>query len=301
VDEFWEIKDEHMWLRDYARAFHHQSINLRRIEEEASWHGTVIPSVALGKYAVCNYCITCGKFWNNWRKYSECCLACKSTNIVRSIFTDIKHYKQTATPIPKPSPKKMEWAKSILKPNAVGVFARGRKTYGRNLPESFYVDLVKTIEDLGYNVIWLGEKQNCIPCPVKHVLDFSQMEESRDLENTLAIISNLEFTIQFWTASTRLAGMMGVPFIVFESPEQIYCSGLMYGQEGKRLELTSFGNKKLVISHYLKVKENTGQALELTKRAIAEMQAGNYEDIIGMVDSQAAVQRLQEDYYEILT
>jgi hypothetical protein len=42
-------------------------------------------------------------------------------------------------------------------------------------------------------------------------------------------MTNLQFTIQFWTASTRLASMMGVPWILFESPDQIAGNG----QEGK--------------------------------------------------------------------
>ena len=36
ADEFWEIKPEHMWLREYARAFHHDSRNLSRLESELS-------------------------------------------------------------------------------------------------------------------------------------------------------------------------------------------------------------------------------------------------------------------------
>lgn len=300
VDEYWEIKDEYMWLRDFSMAFHHKSINLRKLEEEASWHGTVIPSASLGKYAVGNYCITCGKFWGNWRLYSDTCPICKSTNIIRSVLSDTKHYKGTACRIPPPSQEKIEWAKSILKPRTVGIFARARKTYGRNLPADFYMNLVKLLKGLGYNVIFLGEKQNTLACPVDDVIDFSRLPESRNLENTLAIISNLEFTIQFWTASTRLSGILGVPFLLFESPEQIYCSGLMYGQEGKRLELTSFGPKKLVIAHYLNVKENPGQAIEVVRQAVEEMQSGNYGDLIGMVECQKATENLQIDHYKSL-
>lgn len=301
VDEFWEIDDQYMWLRDYCRAFHHKSVNLTKIEETASLYGDVVPSAALGKYAVGNYCVTCGKFWSDWRTYAECCPACKSTNIVRSVFTHIAHYRATATPIPRPQQEKIDWAKGLLKPNTVGVFARARKTYGRNLDPEFYVRLVQLLESLGYNVIWLGEKQNCLPCPVEHVLDFSRMSEARDLEKTLAIISQLKFTIQFWTASTRLAGIMGTPYILFESPEQVYCSGLMYGQEGKRLELTTFGPKKLVISHYYNVKDDPDRALQLVEQAISELQQGNFKEIIGMVDSPAATQWLQASHYSMLS
>jgi hypothetical protein len=295
VDEFWEIKEEYMWLREYTRAFHHISQNLKVLEEEASNYGTVIPTAALSKYVVGNYCITCGAFWNEWRKYTEVCPRCQSTNIVRSILTDIKHYKPTAVRIPLPSSGKMEWAKNVLRPKSVGVFARARTTYGRNLDADFYVRLVRTLEEMGYHIVWLGENQSTLPCPVEHVLDFSGL---RDLESTLAIIANLEFTVQFWTASSRLSGIVGTPFIIVESPEQIYCAGLMAGQEGKRLELTTFGPKKLITSHYFNVKENPEQALDLIKRAVIELQQGNYDEIVGMVESALATNQLREDYYE---
>ncbi|CAE7860224.1 unnamed protein product [Symbiodinium microadriaticum] len=284
VDEFWEIKEEYMWLREYTRAFHHNSYNLERLEEEATKIGNVVPSSALGKYAIGNFCRTCGKFWNEWRKKNEECPQCKSTYIVKSIFSDTQNYLKSATKIPKPRQKYMDWAKEIVPKNCVGIFARGRKTYGRNLKPEFYVELIQMLESMGHSVIWLGEKQSTQPCPVDHVVDFSRMDESRELERTLAIVSHLDFTVQFWTASSRLAGMMGVPFLLFESPEQIYCTGLNPAQEGKRLELTSFGPKKVVLAHYLNVLREPDAGLALAKRAIDEMKEDNYEEIIGMVD-----------------
>ncbi len=303
VDEFWELDEEFMWLRDYTRAFHHISHNLKKIEEAASVHGGVIPSSALGRYAVSNMCRTCGKHWSEWKKQADKCPSCKSTVLTRSIFTNIALYKPQARMIPRPKKELLEWAEKLIKPNSVGVFARGRKTYGRNLSSEFYVRLITTLESMGYNVIWLGEKQSSQPCPVEHVLDFSRMAESRDLEKTLAIVCNLQFTIQFWTASTRLAGMMGVPFLVFESPEQIYSSnsGLMSAQEGKRLELASFGPKKIVVSHYHSVMENQDEALELVQKAILEMRADNWSDIIGLVQDKDFSAIMQEESQLMLT
>lgn len=303
VDEYWELKEEYMWLRDYARAFHSVSDNLRRLEEAATVYGDVVPAVALGKYAVANYCRTCGAFWNEWRKRVDECPNCSSTVLVRSVFTDIKEYKPTACKMPRPRKEYLDWAKSILKPNTVGVFARGRKTYGRNLEPDFYVKLIQILEDMGHNVIWLGEKQSTQPCPVDHVLDFSRMPESQELERTLAIICNLDFTIQFWTASSRLSSMMGVPFILFESPEQIYISysGLCGAQEGKRLELATFGPKKIVLAHYHNVYEDNDTALSLVKRAAEELKEGNEEDIIGMVEDEWFSGIMQEEHYEMLT
>ena len=300
VDEFWEIKEEYMWLREHTRAFHHNSLNLEKLEQAASAHGDVIPAAALGKYAIGNFCRTCGKFWNEWRKKDDECPKCKSTYIIKSIFSDTVGYRKTAVPIPKPRKSYMEWAKGIVPENCVGIFARGRKTYGRNLEPSFYVELIQMLERLGHNVIWLGEKQSTLPCPVEHVVDFSRMDESQELERTLAIICQLDFTVQFWTASTRLAGMMGVPFLLFESPEQIYCTGLSPAQEGKRLELTSFGPKKVVLAHYLNVLREPDAGLALAQRAIEEMKEGNYQDIIGMVDDQKVTEQLKEWYQESL-
>lgn len=303
VDEFWELKEEYMWLRDTARAFHNISHNLKKLEEAATMYGDVVPCATMGKYAVCNMCRTCGKFWHEWKKQAEECPACKSTVLVRSVFTDIHKYKPQAKLVPRPSERLQEWAKGLIKKPTVGVFARARKTYGRNLPSEFYVKLINRLESMGYDIIWLGEKQCTLPCPVEHVLDFSRMPESRDLEKTLAIICNLEFTIQFWTASTRLAGLMGVPFLLFESPEQICASnsGIMAAQEGKRLELASFGPKKVVLAHYRSVLAGQDEALELVGRAVEEMRQGNYEEILGMVEDQQFSAQLQEEHKEMLT
>ena len=146
--------------------------------------------------------------------------------------------------------------------------------------------LIKLLEDLGYNPIWLGEKQSVLPCPVDHIVDFSRLPESRDLELTLAIISNLQFTVQFWTASTRLASMMGIPWILFESPDQI--AG--HGQEGKRIALTTdYNKKKLVLAHYFSVVEDHDCGLEYVQRAIKEMNEDNWDDIIGPIEDQSIV------------
>ncbi len=303
VDEYWEVKEEFMWLREYTRAFHSISDNLRRLEEAATVYGDVVPAVALGKYAVANYCRTCGAYWNEWRMRQEECPHCKSTVLVRSVFTNIKENKPLARKMPRPRQEYLDWAKKLLKPNTVGVFARGRKTYGRNLEPEFYVNLIQILEKMGHNVIWLGEKQSTQPCPVEHVLDFSRMKEAQDLERTLAIICNLDFTIQFWTASSRLSSMMGTPFILFESPEQIYASssGLCGAQEGKRLELASFGPKKVVMAHYKNVVEDPDRALELVKQAAEELKDGNEEDILGMVEDEWFSGVLKAEHEEWLT
>ena len=289
-----------MWLRDYARAFHHESDNLKMLEDMAGQHGVVVPSAVIGKFAVGNFRRTCGKFWYGWQVRNDQCPACESTVLVRSLFSDVEKVKKEALPIPLPSKQSLDWAKELTGKNVVGVFARGRKTYGRNLPPDFYIRLVKNLQARGKTVVWLGEKQSSQPCPVKGVLDFSRMPESRDLEKTLAIIRNCEFTVQFWTASTRLSGMMGVPFLIFESPEQIYPSGLQPAQEGKRLELSSFGPYKIVIAHYQSALDDQQGALDLVERAIDEMVEGDYSEIAGMV-SKESMAALHKEYYDMIS
>jgi hypothetical protein len=177
-----------------------------------------------------------------------------------------------------------------MKPKTVGVVARGRKTYGRNLQPEFYVKLIKVLEQMGYNPIWLGEKQSTQPCPVDHIVDFSRMPDSGDLEKTLAIVCGCEFTIQFWTASTRLAGMMGVPYLLFESPDQIFGNG----QEGYRRNLCDFGPAKLCISHYLNVYNNHAAAMKLVKKCVKDIERGDFNDVVGLVEREEVVTQIRE-------
>lgn len=301
VDEYWEIKEDYMHLRNRTFAFHHKSKNLSQIEEQAAKHGLVIPTSTLGKFAVGNICRTCGYFWNEWRFATAKCPYCTSTVITNSLFGNAEVHKSSAVKVPRPSPAKLEWAKKLLGgKKSVAVFARGRKTYGRNLDAEFYKRLLQLLQSKGYNPIWLGEKQSTLPCPVDDVYDFSRSEDARDLEKTFAIICNCDFTIQFWTASSRLAGLMGVPFILFESPEQIYCSGHQPGQEGRRLELTTFGGKKIVLAHYLKSADNPDMVLSYTDQAIEELKAKNYDDLISELVDVESTKDLQETYHAMI-
>lgn len=297
VDEFWEIDESLMWLRDYCRAFHHISTNLKRIEESACRYGTVVPSSVLGRYFVGNLCHTCGKFWNQWKTKITECPNCKSTVITKSILGNVSESKKLAYAPPKIRSEIIEWANGLIKQKTVGVFARGRKTYGRNLPESFYLDLIKMLKNKGYDVVWMGEKQNILPCPDKGIFDFSKTPEARDLEKTLAIISKLSFTIQFWTASTRLAGMVGTPFLLFESPDQIYSYPTKLGQEGKRIELSTFGEKKLCIADYELCYNDLPQTLHLAEKCIEDMEQGDFSDVEGLIEDLAMARQQKKEYY----
>lgn len=294
ADEFWAVKPEHMWLREYARAFHHESKNLQRIEESLTDFGTVVPSAYLGRIAISAKCFDCRLFYNtvyaDGTYEKNTCPQCNSSNILNPILGDVHYWKPRALRIPPPSDEKLDEVKKYLGPNPVGVFARGRKCYGRNLQPEFYIGLIELLRKFNYDPIWLGEKVSTIPCPVSDVVDFSRMDQSKDLETTFAIIKQCKFTVQFWTASSRLAGMMGVPYLLFESPDQIWGKG----QEGIRRNLCDFGPRKLSINHYLNVYQNNQRGLDIIESCIREMQDGNYEDYIGLVDEEV-VKKMKEE------
>lgn len=285
ADEFWELKENFQFLRDKAEAFHHKSKNLKKIEKEAEKFGWVVTSGQLGNMAVGNTCNICSHFWDGYDKKDPMCPNCSSKDMIKALFSDVKNWKKKVHPIPLPSPEKMVEAEKYISGRAVGVIARGRVTYGRNLQPEFYIKLIHKLESLGYTPIWLGEKQSTMASPLPHILDFSRMPESRDLELTLAIISKLEFTLQFWTASTRLSAIVNTPYMIFESPDQI----VGRSQEGYRIGLTTTGKKKLVFCHYLNVYNDNDSAIELVDRCIKEMQADNWNYVIGMVNEPECV------------
>jgi hypothetical protein len=289
VDEYWELKQDHQWLRDYCKAFHHESRNLSKLEMLLKQYGYVITTQQVGNYAVGNRCRGCGNFWGDIN-HVEICPRCNGQSINRALFGDIPYYRNCFTPIKSPSKKKREIAKQYLKPNTVGVFARGRKTYGRNLQPEFYKRLIILLQSMGYNIIWLGEKQSTLKCPVDDILDYSRMDVARDLELTCAIVKELEFTVQFWTASTRLSAIMGTPYLMFESPAQIWGDG----QEGLRLSLLrDMAPKKMAICHFTKVLNDHDSALNLIERCVKEMNVGNYSDVVGLVESESFVKTMK--------
>lgn len=289
VDEYWEIKEEFQYLREYSRAFHNDSHNLKRLEKTVAskFCAQLIDAKFMGQLSVGNKCLICNHVWGEVKIPVTQCPKCNTPkeNIEIALLGDITYWKSQATPVPKPSESKMVQAWQYLKPNSVGVFARGRECYGRNLQPEFYIKLIALLEELGYNPIWMGEKATTLPCPVDHIFDFSRHPEARDLELTLAIVSGLKFTVQFWTASTRLAGMIGIPYILFESPDQIW--GM--GQEGQRRRLCDFGPSKLAVCHFVNVYRDNNAGIEVVRRCIKEIEQNNYEDILGVLESPEVV------------
>ena len=207
----------------------------------------------------------------------------------------MSYWKPRAVRIPSPSESKTLEVSKYLGKRPVGIFARARKCYGRNLQPEFYVGLINLLRDMGYDPIWLGEKVSTMPCPVPGVVDFSRMDESKSLESTFAIVKQCAFTVQFWTASSRLAGLMGVPYLLFESPDQIWGNG----QEGIRRNLCDFGPRKLSINHYLNVYQNNEEGLKIVRKCIEEMQSGNYADHIGLVEEEIVLRMKEENRIRI--
>lgn len=260
VDEFWELDLEYHWLREYCRAYHHDSKNLKKLEKTVNKTlGKVIDSNTFSSFTLQN------------------------------IYPNMQTIKRNACWTPTPGPEAYLAIEKFLKPNSVGVTARFRECYGRNLQIDFYKRLLDMLQEMGYNPVWIGEPGTTYECPYSHISNFRDSKESRDLEKTLALVSRLQFTVQFWTASTRLAGLMGTPFIIFESPDQIYGNG----HEGIRLNLCTRGKKKLVISHFWNVYNDNSGGLKLVSQAIQEMKENNWNDIIGLVEDSRIVEGLR--------
>lgn len=293
VDEYWELNEDLQWLREYSRAFHNDSKNLKRLEKDvAKQVGQLFSSGHFAQLAVGNRCTRCNRQWGDPKApvVAKCpyCEAPKE-QVQTALLSDIKFWKPHAVRLPKPSEDHILKAWEYLKPNSVGVFARGRTCYGRNLQPEFYKKLIFELQNMGYNPIWLGEKSTTQPCPVASVFDFSRTPEARDLELTCAIINNLKFTVQFWTASTRLAGMLGVPYLLFESPDQIWGNG----QEGLRRALCDFGPSKLAACHFQSVYNDNDAGIEVVKRCVKEMEQSNFEDVLGVLESPEVVAQMR--------
>lgn len=250
VDEFWELKEDYQWLREYCRAYHHSSRNLKKLEKAIHRK--------LGKVVDSNTF---------------------SLITLQDLYTDLEATKKTAHWIPTPGLEAYKSIEKFIKPNSVGVTARYRNCYGRNLQIDFYKKLLDNLQEKGYDPIWIGEQGTTYECPYSHITNFRDTLEANDLEKTLALVSKLQFTIQFWTASSRLAGIMGTPFILFESPDQVY-GGLCPGHEGLRLELCTRGKRKVVLSHFKDIYENNQLGLDLVTRAIEDIKENNYKDIV---------------------
>lgn len=266
VDEFWEIPEEHMWLRKYSNAFHNNSINLHNIDKSLVKEGRLITYNELS-YEVMNPKVekcTCGGDCKD-----NLCIICKKWYGRIGVFFSNKEEAR----YPKISWEKIKKWKYKLPQNSVGIIARNRTTHGRNLPIYYYEWLIDFLKSENFNPVWLGEKVSSYSCPDPNIFDYSSLPEANNLEDTLAVMTQLKFTFQCFTASTRLAGLVGCPFILFESPDQIYGD---LGHEGKRLYYCSKSKYKLVITNYNDLLDfETFKRLSQT--SILELRQNNYK------------------------
>jgi len=282
VDEFWELDDSYNWLRGYSYAFVNLSNVYRKILEKIKTLGNIISGDALGHIMVGSTCRNCEYYFGS-QDQNIACPKCSSRDIDKSLLSDIVNTKKRAVKIPKPRVEYISWAKKLVGENVVGIFARKRKLYNRNLSIDFYEDLIRLLQEQKYTIVWLGEKESIHECPKDMgVIDFSSMAESYDLEKTLAVIGCCNFTIQYWTASTRLAGITDTPFVLFESPGQIIPN---QAQEAHRICLTSnYDKRKIVLCNFDLASKNQDIVLRHTKKAIDNLLNNNYSIEISLVD-----------------
>ena len=282
ADEYWELDEAYQWLREYSDAFTNDSRNIGKLEIKLQNYGRVVFGSSMAQLCVQYFCTECKNYFVSHNHIDTKCNKCSSSNLIKPLFGDLGVSKKRFVPIPKPSDEKKEQIKKILPDNTVAIFARNRKRYGRNLSIDFYKKLINSLKSMGYNPIWMGEKQSVYPCPDNTIIDFTTKSECRDLEYTLAVLSQCKFTIQFYTASTRLASMVKTPWILFESADQL----VGHGQEGMRVILTTdYDKKKIVIANFFKLTNEEDLGIQVAKEAIEEFISGNCDTKIAMVDN----------------
>jgi hypothetical protein len=130
-----------------------------------------------------------------------------------------------------------------------------------------------------------------LSCPDESIIDFTKDANIKDMEKTLSILKKCKFSIQFWTASTRLSIIAKIKYILIESPDQIYG----HGQEGQRLRLFNKNKElqKLLLCNYNSFVENEDRSLMFIEKCIEDFLVNNNrEDMIGAVDNEDYVRGL---------
>jgi hypothetical protein len=137
------------------------------------------------------------------------------------------------------------------------------------LTTEHYDKIIDMIISLGYNVVLLGESVSSHSLKNEKIINFMNHELAGNLEAAFAIVNKCVFSLQYFTASSRISSLLNKPFVLFESADQVYGRG----QEGIRLSLMTkdYNNKKIVLANYVDVAENTDDAVATTKQAIHEL------------------------------
>lgn len=281
VDEFWELDPKNYWLKDSCQAFYTKSKHINLLEDKLKTYGILFKSDYLGNFLITYVCKKC--FYSDYKKFLVC-EKCGSDKVSFPLFSNIEN-KKFLRNIPKPRESYVNKVKEIIPDNSVAVFARNRKTYGRNLSKDFYYNLNNLIVSKGYTPIYLGE--NSCSLNMEGCIDFSNKSFVNDLEFTLSALSCVKFSIQLWTASTRLSSIVKTPFILVESFDQI---GLR-GQEGTRIALLNdFNKKKIILSNYIDFLKNIDKGLTATEKAIDEIENNNWNYVMDFIEDKNMVQ-----------
>lgn len=291
VHEYWELDESFMHLRQTARAMSYESWNLKQLETYFSRIGIVLRSDVIGNNLIEYMCLDCGHK-SGYARHLKGCPVCGSNKIRQSLLSNQSDLNKKLYPLPEIKESKLDWAKSIIPKNAVAIFARKREAYGRNLNSDFYKRLIFLLKKMGYTPVWIGEKNSSLACPDSSVLDITSLSDRNDLEKVLAIISLCEFTIQLWTASTRLSMIANTKFFLVECPDQIYGNG----QEGIRLKIFNLKNtpSKLFLCNYCKFVEDYDKTFNCLEKSLNEfLIEQNYNDTIDMIDNKKLLEGLK--------
>jgi len=267
-DEYWELDPKYMSLKDYSYAFESTAVEILSIYKRLTSIGVVIDGTKIGKLCVRAKCKKCA-FEFEIDRGDIYCPKCYSENIEKSLFQGSSIYRKYAVPLPDIDKRYTDFANEYIPENTVALFARNRKTYKRNLSIEHYEKLINMITSLGYNIVLLGENVSSYNLKNNKIINFMDHELAGNLEAAFAIVNRCVFSLQFFTASSRISSMLGKPFILFESIDQIYGRG----QEGIRLSLMTknYNNKKIVLANFSDVFENIDESIELASKAIHEL------------------------------
>lgn len=288
VDEMWELDPKLQWLRKYCKAFHHESKNLKKFEIFCSQFGKVISVHEVSAISFRNKQENCVCGGEIKELPEQICVSCGRNYGTIGIYFQKDYSKGKWITTSEEAKNRIS-----LPENSVGICARNRVTYGRNLSIDFYKKLIYNLEDLGYNPVWFGEPDSTYECPFKRIPDYRGIS---DLEDVIALVSKMKFTVQCYTASTRIAALANIPFLLVESPDQLWGNG----QEGRRLELLSrLDNKKLIACDFLEAYNNEDSLLDLVLEGIKEMEIEDYSSIIGLVSNYRVTCSLRSKFERI--
>jgi hypothetical protein len=280
ADEFWELKEEDYWLKDSCNAFWTKSKNIEILESKLKKIGILFKSQYLGNFLITYVCKRC--FYSSYACF-DVCSKCGNNKVSPPLLGAIQN-KKFSRSIPKPKENYVNEVKKIVPKRAVAVFARNRKTYGRNLPKDFYYNLNKILVSNNFTPVYLGE--NVSSLNMENCIDFSNTDMVKNLEFTLAVLSCAEFSVQLWTASTRLSSIVKTPFILVESADQL----ALRGQEGRRIAASSdFNKKKIIISNYLSFLNDTEKGLLAIEKSIQEIKKDNWDYILDFIEDKNMV------------